>query len=67
MEQILITTKDCGSLQDESLNLSAKEKMSEQNVQAYKYWLIDHGREDCFETLVDWVEIRVQIMEEAKE
>ena len=67
LERILITVKDCGSLQDQSLNLSAKEKLTEHDVQAYKYWLIDHAKEDCFESLVDWVELRVQIMEEARE
>jgi hypothetical protein len=67
LERILITVKDCGSLQDQRLNLSAKEKLTEHDVQAYKYWLIDHAKEDCFESLVDWVELRVQIMEEARE
>ncbi len=30
-----ITINDCGSLQDQSLNLSAKEKLTEKDVQAY--------------------------------
>jgi hypothetical protein len=47
--------------------LTAKEKLSEEDVQAYKYWLIDRSREDNFESLVEWVELRVQVMEEAKE
>lgn len=33
----------------------------------FKYWLIDCSLEDNFESLVEWVELRVQIMEEAKE
>ena len=49
----------------QSLNLTAKEKLSE-DVQAYKYWLIERSLEDTFEILVEWVELRVQIMEEAK-
>jgi hypothetical protein len=53
LERILITINNCGSLQDQSLNLSAKEKLTERDVQAYKYWLIDYAREDCFESLVD--------------
>ena len=67
LERILITVKDGGSLQVQSLNLSAKEKLTEHDVQAYKYWLKDHAKEDCFESLVDWVELRVQIMGEARE
>ncbi len=30
-------------------------------------WLHEKGKEDTFEALVQWVEIRVQIMEGAKE
>ena len=36
-------------------------------IQSYKYWLIEYSLEDTFSTLVDWIELRVQIMEEAKE
>ena len=58
----------CGKeLTGQNLNLTAKEKLSQQDVQAYKYWLIVHSREDTFGTLVEWVELRVQIMEEALE
>ena len=67
LERILITVKDCGSLHDQSLNLSAKEKLSEEDIQAYKFWLMDHFREDCFESLVDWIELKAEVMEEAKE
>ena len=62
LERILITIKDGNSLQDHSLSLSAKEKLSEQDVQAYKFWLIDHSREDTFESLVDWIELRVEVI-----
>ena len=51
-------------LTGQNLNLTAKQKLSQRDVQAYKYWLIEHLREDTFETLVEWVELRVQIMEE---
>lgn len=70
LERVLIALQDCGpgqELQGQSLNLTAKEKLSEEDVQAYKHWLIDHSLEDSFESLVEWVELRVQIMEEAKE
>ena len=66
-ERILISVKDCGSLHDQSLNLSAKEKLSEEDIQAYKFWLMDHSREDCFESLVDWIELKAEVMEEARE
>jgi len=39
----------------------------EDDVQAYKHWPIDHSLEDSFESLIEWVEIQVQIMEEARE
>jgi hypothetical protein len=67
LERVLIATQDSGPLHGQSLNLTAKEKLSEEDVQAYKYWLIDRSREDNFESLVEWVELRVQVMEEAKE
>lgn len=70
LERVWIALKDCGpgqELQGHNLNLTAKEKLSEEDVQAYKHWLIDHSLEDRFESLIEWVEIRVQIMEEAKE
>ena len=54
-------------LQGQNLTLTAKEKRSEEDVQSYKYWLIDRALEDNFEPFVAWVELRVQIMEEAKE
>ena len=70
LERVWIALKDCGpgqELQGHNLNLTAKEKLSEEDVQAYKHWLIDHSLEDSFESLIEWVEIRVQIMEEARE
>ncbi|XP_028404043.1 uncharacterized protein LOC114526665 [Dendronephthya gigantea] len=67
LEQILINMKDGAPLQDQSLNLSAKEKLTEIDVQNYKHWLLDHAQEDCFKSLVDWIELRINVMEEAKE
>ena len=70
LERVWIALKDCGpgqELQGHNLNLTAKEKLSEEDVQAYKHWLLDHSLEDSFESLIEWVEIRVQIMEEARE
>ena len=68
--RVWIALKDCGpgqELQRHNLNLTAKEKLSEEDVQAYKHWLIDHSLEDNFESLIEGVEIRVQIMEQARE
>ena len=60
LERASIALKDCGpgqELQGHNLSLTAKEKLSEDDVQAYKHWLIDHSLEDSFESLIDWVEI----------
>ena len=65
LERVWIALKDCGpgqELQGHNLNLTAKEKLWEEDVQAYKHWLIDHSLEDSFESLIEWVEIRVQII-----
>lgn len=66
LERIFITINNRESLQDQSLNLSAKEKLTERDVPAYKYCLTYYARKDCFE-LVDWVELRVQVMAETRE
>lgn len=58
---------DSGKITDQNLNITAEEKPSESDVQEYKMWLYERGKEDMFEALVQWVEIRMQIMEEAKE
>ena len=70
LERVWIALKDCGpgqELQGHNPNLTAKEKLSEKDMQAYKHWVIVHSLEDSFESLIEWVEIRVQIMEEARE
>ena len=70
LDRTLIVLKDTcseqGDLFGQSLNLISKEKLPEEDVQCYKSWLIEHSKEDTFETLVKWVELKVQIMEEAK-
>ena len=48
-------------------NLTAKEKLSANDVHAHKYWLIERGKQGTFENLVSWLEIRVQIMDETKD
>ena len=70
LERVMVGMQDCGpgqELQGQSLNLTAKEKLPEEDVQAYKHWIRDHSLEDNFESLVEWVDLRVQIMEEARE
>ena len=70
LERVMIALQDSGpdrELQGQNLNLAAKEKLSEEDIQSYKYFLIDRALEDNFESLVEWVELRVQIMEKAKE
>lgn len=51
LERIMISIKDCGPIQDQSLTLT------EQDIRTYKNWLLHHVHEDCFESLVDWVEL----------
>ena len=55
-----------GDLFGQSLNLISKEKLPEEDVQLYKSWLIEHTKEDTFETLVQCLELRIQIMEEER-
>ena len=66
LEKILVTVQDNTELKSQHLNLTAKEKLSEDDIQSYKHWLCEHSKEDCFETLVEWIEMKVQIMDEAK-
>ena len=60
LEKVLIAIQDHGPIHGQSLCLTAKEKLPEEYVQAYKCWLRDHSCEDNFE-------IRVQVMEEDHE
>ena len=46
---VYIALKDCGrgqELQGHNLSLTAKEKLSKDNLQAYKQWRIDRSLED---------------------
>ena len=71
LDRTLITLKDTcdeqGDLFGQSLNLICKEQLPEEDVQCYKSWLIEHLKENTFETLVAWVELRVHIIEETRE
>ena len=54
LERVFIALKDCGpgqELQGHNLSLTAKEKLSEDDVQTYQHWLMDHSLEDSFESL----------------
>ena len=51
LDRVLVSLQDCalgGELNGQSLNLTAKEKLSEEDVQAYKYWCFER-EEDNFE------------------
>ena len=69
LDRVLIVLRDCesGELTGQSLNLTAKEKIPEEDLQAYKLWLFEQKERDTFETLVQWVEMKVEIMDEARE
>ena len=59
LERGFLSTKDGGSLQSESLNLTTKEKLPEDDVQYHKHWSIDHLPEDNFESILKWIELRL--------
>ena len=70
LDRILVALRDDdpdGELRSNHLSLAVKEKLPEDYVRDYKYWLLEQTKQDCFETLVEWLETRVQIMEEARE
>ena len=70
LDRILVSVQDSrlGAVANgHSLNLTAKEKLTASDLQAYKYWLYEHSEIDTFEALVRWLEIRVQIMDETKD
>ena len=70
LDRILIALQDgdrSGEMRSHHINLTVKEKLSEEDVRTYKYWLIEHNEMDSFENLVQWIETRVQIMDEAME
>ena len=53
-DRTLIVLKDTcdlkGDLLGQSLNLSSKEKLPEEDVQHYKAWLLEHSKEDTLDT-----------------
>ena len=70
LDRILVALRNStssGDLNGHSLNLTAKEKLTEKDVRDYKFWLIERHEEDNLENLVEWMEMRVQIMDEARE
>ena len=70
LDRILISLQDGdpdGEMRSQHLNLTVKEKLPEEDIRAYKYWLYEHEEDDSFEKLVQWIETRVQIMDEALE
>ena len=69
LDRVLIVLQDRGSgeLSGQRLNLTAKEKMPEEDVQACKLWPFDRNEKDTFKALVRWVKMRVQIIDEARE
>jgi hypothetical protein len=70
LDRILIALQDGdidGEMRSQHLNLTVKEKLPEEDIRAYKHWLHEHDEDDTFEKLVQWIEIRVQIMDEALE
>ena len=70
LDRILISLQDGdpeGEMRSQHLNLTVKEKLPEEDIRAYKYWLYEHEEDGSFEKLVQWIETRVQIMDEALE
>ena len=47
LERVLIAIKGGSDLQDQSLDHSVKEKLSEYDNQAYKFWLVNHSHIIC--------------------
>ena len=69
LDRVLIAIQDSGSggeLRDQNLSLTAKEKLPEEDIQAYKFWRVQNSEEDTFESLIQWLENKIQIMDEAK-
>ena len=58
---------DNGELRGQHLGLTVKEKLPEEYVRKYKYWLHEQRNGDSFEKLVEWIDTMVQIMDEARE
>ncbi len=59
--RILIALQDGyidGEMRSQHLNLTVKEKLPEENISPYKYWLNEHDEDDTFEKLLQWIETR---------
>ena len=70
LDRVLVSLRDSGhgaETNGQNLNLTAKEKLSAKDVEAYKYWLFERSERDTFENLVSWLEMKVQIMDETKD
>lgn len=66
LDQVLRSLQDRGPFREltgQNLNLTAKEKVSEEDVQAYKYWCFEGKKEDNFESLILWLELKVKIID----
>ena len=67
LDRILVSLRDGGievEMGGEHLNLTAKEKLAEKDIQAYKYWLFERNVDDTFANLIEWLEMKVQILDE---
>ena len=71
LDRILIALQDDDRGDDEirsqHLCFTVKEKLPVEYVREYKYWLNERDEDDDFKRLVQWIERRVCIMDEAKE
>ena len=67
LDRILVSLRDGGievEMGGEHLNLTAKEKLAEKDIQGYKYWLFERNMDDTFANLIEWLEMKVQILDE---
>jgi hypothetical protein len=68
LDRVLVSLRDSGrgaETNGQNLNLTAKDKLSAKDVEAYKYWLFERSERDTFENLVSWLEMN--IMDETKD
>ncbi len=71
VDRILVALQDDyhgdKEIRSQHLCLTVKEKLPVDYVREYKYWLSERDEDDDFEKLVQWIERRVCIMDEARE
>ena len=70
IDRILVALQDgdkYGEIKGQHFGLTVKEKLPEEYVREYKFWLHEQRNEDSLEKLAEWIDTRVQIMDEAKE